>query len=567
VEEPEMSPRRAITKNTLFYGDNLDILREYIADESVDLIYLDPPFNSNRSYNVLFKNEAGTESESQIIAFEDTWHWNQKAEETYRFLATQSPPHISKMIAAMREFIGTNQMMAYLVMMTVRLIELHRVLKPTGSLYLHCDPTASHYLKVVLDTIFGPQQFRNEIIWKRRTGSSSQVHISNKFGVCTDIVLFYAKSELAVFHPQYNMDAPGYKEYIEKHFRHIDENGRRFRIDNLANPALRPNLIYEYKGYKPPTNGWAISREKMEQWDKEGRLYFPKSPDGRIQRKRYLDELKGDPVQSLWDDIEPISSQSAERLGYPTQKPLALLERIISASSNAGDVVLDPFCGCGTAVAAAQKLGRLWIGIDITPLSMILQKQRLKTMFPGIAFDVVGEPNSLEGAEQLARDDRYKFQYWALGLIPGAFPYGAQPGSKEGKKGSDRGVDGIVTFFDDNSGKPKRAIVQVKSGKVDSHVIRDLIGTVDNEDAVMGVLVTLQKPSSEMKLAAVKAGFYSSPGWHQDYPKIQILTIEDLLHGAQVKMPPQTELKRSQAVSVPIARQGGLFEAADEEEE
>jgi site-specific DNA-methyltransferase (adenine-specific) len=229
--------------------------------------------------------------------------------------------------------------------------------------------------------------------------------------------------------------------------------------------------------------------------------------------------------------------------------------------------VLDPFCGCGTAVAAAHKLGRVWLGIDITPLSMILQKQRLKTMFPGIAFEVVGEPKDMEGAEQLASDDRYKFQYWALGLIPGAFPYGAQPGSKEGKKGSDRGVDGIVTFFDDNSGKPKRAIVQVKSGKVDSQLIRELIGTVKQEDAVMGIFVTLRAPTSEMKLAAVKEGFYASPGWRQDYPKIQILTIEELLRGAQVKMPPQSELKRSQPVSVPIAAQGGLFDAAPDDEE
>ncbi|HLV98357.1 MAG TPA: DNA methyltransferase [Ktedonobacterales bacterium] len=551
---------RPITRNTLFYGDNLDILREYIADESVDLIYLDPPFNSNRSYNVLFKNEAGTESESQITAFEDTWHWNEKAEEMHRFLVTKSPPHISKMITAMRDFIGTNQMMAYLVMMTGRLIELRRVLKPTGSLYLHCDPTASHYLKIILDTIFGPQSFRSEIVWKRTTTHSD----SKRWPDVGDVILFFTKSDSFTWNPQY---MPYSDEYLNDKYRLRDPNGRRYQLDNITSPNPRPNMTYEWKGHSPPPNGWRYSKETMAELDAAGRIWYPDDKSKRPRLKRYLDEMPGLLVGTIWADIDPINSQAQERMGYPTQKPLALLERIISASSNAGDVVLDPFCGCGTAVAAAQKLGRVWIGIDITPLSMILQKQRLKTMFPGIQFDVVGEPNSLEGAEQLAKDDRYKFQYWALGLIPGAFPYGAQPGSKEGKKGSDRGVDGIITFFDDNSGKPKRVIVQVKSGNVGPTLIRDLMGTVEQEQAVMGIFVTLRNPSPEMKLAAVRAGVYASPGWHQDFPKMQILTIEELLRGAQVKMPPQTELKRSQPVSVPIAAQGGLFDAAPEEEE
>lgn len=558
---------KSITQNTLFYGDNLNILREHIPDESVDLIYLDPPFNSNRSYNMLFKNEAGTENETQITAFEDSWHWNKKAEETYHFLVTKAPDHISKMVAALRNFIGTSQMMAYLVMMTVRLIELHRVLKPTGSLYLHCDPTASHYLKIILDTIFGVGNFRNEIVWKRRTGSSSQVHSSNKFGACTDTILFYVKSEEAGFHPQYNMDAPGYQEYIEKHFRHIDENGRRFRIADLANPALRPNLIYEYKGYKPPANGWAISIEKMAQWEKEGRLYFPKSPDGRIQRKRFLDELKGDPIQSLWDDIEPLASQSGERLGYPTQKPLALLERIINASSNPGDVVLDPFSGCGTAIVAAQKLERRWIGIDVTHLSIALQKYRLADMFPGLAFEVIGAPPDIDAAKQLAADDRYQFQWWALSLIK-AQPLGGQTGSKVGKKGSDRGIDGVIPFVDEHSGQPKRVLVQVKSGRVKSGDIRDLVGTMKREAAPIGVFLTLEDPSGEMKTEAVKQGFYRSPGWNKDYPALQILTITDLLQGAVVKMPPEHgTFKRTTRVNLPHATQGSLLDSMEDEKE
>ncbi len=394
-------PPKPITRNTLFYGDNLPILREHIADESVDLVYLDPPFNSNRSYNVLFKDESGKAAEAQITAFDDTWHWSGSTPATYHELVTEGPSQVGNMIAALYQAIGPNQMMAYLVMMAARLVELRRVLKPTGSLYLHCDPTASHYLKIILDTIFGPQNFRNEIVWKRRTGSSSAVHQSNKFGVCTDTIFFYAKTAAAALHSQYNMKAAGYQEYIDKFFRYTDENGRRYRLADLSNPAPRPNLMYEYKGYKPPRNGWAISREKMEQWDKEGRLYFPTKKEGRIQRKRFLDELKGKPIQSLWDDIEPVGPQAAEKLGYPTQKPLALLERIIQASSNPGDVVLDPFCGCGTTVAAAQKLGRQWIGIDVTHLAIALQKYRLQEMFPDAQFDVKGEPQDLGAAKQL----------------------------------------------------------------------------------------------------------------------------------------------------------------------
>ncbi len=528
-----------ITRNTLFYGDNLDILREYIPDESIDLIYLDPPFNSNRSYNVLFRDESGRDSEAQITAFEDTWHWGPTAEQTWRELITADhvPEQVSTAMDAMLRLIGRNQMMAYLVMMAARLVELHRVLKPTGSLYLHCDQTASHYLKIVLDAIFGPENFRNEIIWKRTTGRSHTNKPSKRWGVSTDTLLYYARSAETPLRMVYRPNDPA---YIKKHFRYKDPDGRIYRIDNLASPSPRPNLMYEYKGYKPPAKGWAISREKMEQWDREGRLHFPKSKDGRIQRKRYLDELKGETVQNLWDDIPPVSSHAAERLGYPTQKPLALLERIIEASSNPGDWVLDPFCGCGTAIAAAQKLGRHWIGIDITHLSIALQKYRLEDMFqvkPGEDYEVVGEPVSLAGAQQLAQEDRFQFQFWALSLVR-AKPLGGKVGGRRGKRGKDRGIDGVINFMDENKGKPKRVLVQVKSGKVSSRDIRDLVGTVEREEAALGLFITLEKPTRDMVKEAVSAGFYHSPGWGQDYPRIQILTIEELLEGKQPQMPP-----------------------------
>ncbi len=522
--------QKPISENTLFYGDNLNILREYIPDESVDLIYLDPPFNSNRNYNVLFKDESGSESEAQITAFEDTWHWNVAAEETYNELVTDSPDHVSRMIASLRDFIGTNQMMAYLVMMAARLVELHRVLKPTGSLYLHCDPTASHYLKIILDTIFGPKNFRNEIIWQR---TNSKGNAFTRFATNHDTILRYTKSDNATWNPQYTAHDP---EYVENFYRYVEpETGRRYTLGDLTNPNRdRPNLTYEFLGV---TRVWRWTKERMQEAYEKGLIV--QSQPGAIPRlKRYLDEQEGMPVGDVWTDIPPVQSQSKELLGYPTQKPLALLERIIQASSNPGDIILDPFCGCGTAIAAAQKLGRKWIGIDITHLSIALQKYRLRDMFPDIQFNVVGEPKDVGAAKQLAQDNRYQFQWWALSLVQ-AKPLGGQEGSKTGKKGSDRGIDGVITFIDDAYAKPKRVLVQVKSGHVKSGDIRDLVGAVQRENAAIGVFITLEAPSRDMITEAVSAGYYDSPGWHQKYPRIQIRTIAELLKGAKIDMPAQ----------------------------
>jgi site-specific DNA-methyltransferase (adenine-specific) len=524
---------RPITENTLFYGDNLKVLREYIPDESVDLVYLDPPFNSNRNYNVLFKDESGTDSEAQITAFEDTWHWNHVAEQTYDELVTQTSDNVSKMIASLRDFIGANQMMAYLVMMAVRLVELHRVLKSTGSLYLHCDPTASHYLKIILDTIFGPEQFRNEIIWKR-TSAHSDTKQGNviHMGRVHDVILFYTKTSLAKRNELYQ---PYDETYVNAFYRHKDPDGRRYRLDNTSGPggAAKGNPQYEFLGV---TRYWRYSREKMQALYEQGRIVQTK--EGNVPAyKRYLDEMPGVPLQDEWDDILPIGAQATERLGYPTQKPLSLLERIIQASSNPGDIILDPFCGCGTAIAAAQKLNRKWIGIDITHLSIALQKYRLQEMFPECKFKVIGEPTDYSAAKRLAQDDRYQFQWWALSLVK-AKPLGGQEGTKTGKKGSDKGIDGVITFIDDAYSKPKRVLVQVKSGHVKSGDIRDLRGTVERENAAIGVFITLEPPSKDMITEAVTAGFYESPHWRK-CPRIQILTIADLLKGARIDMPPQ----------------------------
>lgn len=480
----------------------------------------------------MFKDESGRDSEAQITAFEDTWHWNQSAERTYNELITDVGGEVGTMIGALRSFIGPNQMLAYLVMMAARLVELHRVLKPTGSLYLHCDPTASHYLKIVLDTIFGPQSFRNEIIWKRSSAHSDTKQGARHYGRVTDTILFYAKEKDNTWNQQYTAYDP---KYIERDYRRVDEDGRRYRIDNLQGPggASKGNPYYEVMGV---WRYWRYSKEKMEELIRQGRVIQTR-PGAVPQYKRYLDEMPGVPLQDVWTDIPPMHNLSAERLGYPTQKPLALLERVIESSSNPGDVVLDPFCGCGTTVAAAQRLDRRWIGIDITHLSIALQKYRLEQMFPGIQIAVIGEPEDIGAARQLAQDDRYQFQWWALSLVR-ARPLGGEAGSKTGKKGSDRGIDGVINFIDDNSGKPKRVLVQVKSGHVKSGDVRDLRGTVEREGAQIGVFVTLEESTREMRTEATTAGFYASPGWGRNYPKIQILTIAELLRGAEVQMPP-----------------------------
>ena len=536
--------QRVITRNTLFYGDNLPVIREYLADETIDLIYLDPPFNSSRSYNVLYKDESGTEAEAQIVAFEDTWHWSHSTEEQYRKLAAEGNK-LAQLLGTLVAVIGRNQMMAYLVMMAARLIELHRVLKPTGSLYLHCDPTASHYLKMVLDMIFGVRNFVNEIIWKRSDAKGDAGQGAKHFGRVNDVILFYSKSEAHVWSSQYiELNS----EYVEKFYKYADPDGRRYKLDNMLGPggAAKGNPSYEVMGV---TRYWRYSKERMNELIKAGRVIQLKLGNVPMY-KRYLDESKGTPLTTNWSDIDLLRGWSAERLGYPTQKPLALLERIIQASSNPGDVILDPFCGCGTAVHAAQKLGRIWVGIDITPLATTLIKSRLYDAFKIEAkkdYDVIGEPTTLSDAKHLAKQDRYQFQWWALGLIP-ARPHGGQVGSKTGKKGADKGIDGVMTFSDSTSDTDKRIIIQVKSGAVKSGDIRDLNGTVDREkNAVMGVFITLEPPSRPMELEVMEIGYYHSEGFNRDYPKIQLLTIEQLLAGEKVKFPgTDTTLKQAQ---------------------
>lgn len=481
--------------NVLYYGDNLEVMRQHLKDESVDLVYLDPPFKSDQDYNVLFERKDGTASAAQIKAFEDTWRWDMAAARALDEVV-KGGGHVAEAMLGFRRFLGESDMLAYLAMMAPRLMELHRVLKPTGSLYLHCDPTASHYLKMLLDAVFGPERFQREIVW--RIGWVSGYKTMAKNWIRNhDILLYYTKTEDFTFN----------KEYIP----YPDDYRRR-------------------DGSKPTGKGIPIE----DTWNCH----------------------PGDSLNSIM-----IMSFSKEKLGYPTQKPLALLERIIKASSNEGDVVLDPFCGCGTTVAAAHGLKRRWIGIDITHLAVNLMKHRLQAMYgPSVAaeYEVKGEPTTLEDARHLAKNDPYQFQFWALGLV------GARP--DEEKKGADRGIDGRLHFQDPKTGDYRDIIISVKAGKPSVSHLRDLRGVVDRENAAIGVLIMMHEPTAAMKKEAASAGFYDSPfGKH---PRLQLVTVEELLGGSKLDYPRQANVTYRTAAKVEpkVAEQLG-FDDADESDE
>ena len=547
--------------NTLFYGDNLQVLRDHVPSESVDLVYLDPPFNSNASYNVLFRERTGEESPAQIRAFTDTWEWTQETERTFEIDIIQNPAvpsAVKDMIAAFRQFIGRNAMMAYLVMMAPRLVELHRALKPTGSLYLHCDPTASHYLKTLLDAVFGNRNFRNEIIWQRTPAKSL---MTRQLPTNHDVILGYQKTTGAIWNVDSSFlpyDEGALDSKTAAKYSHRDPDGRLYRLDNLTNPnSNRPNLTYEFLGV---TKVWRWTKERMQAAYDQG-IVVQTRPGSVPQLKRYLNEQRGRPLGDVWTDISPINSQAKERLGYPTQKPEALLERIIQASSNEGDVILDPFCGCGTAVAAAHKLGRQWLGIDVTHLAVALMKNRLKTAFdldPGTDYEVVGEPRDAGSARALWEQDPYQFQFWAVSLLE------AQP-QPEQKRGADQGIDGLLYFIDGQRRTPHKIVVQVKGGHVSSPQVRDLKGVVEREKAAMGLFISLDEPTAPMRSEAASGGLFQSDVWQRDFPKIQLRTIGGMLAGQGFDLPPRpAAYQPAQRVRRPQGRQATMEEMETE---
>ena len=468
--------------NRLLFGDNLGWLRKHdiFPDASVDLVYLDPPFNSNADYNILFKEDSGEASQAQFHAFTDTWNWADAAQTYAEFVDTCENTAVIEMLEALHQFLKNSPMMAYLAMMTPRLVELHRVLKPTGSLYLHCDPTASHYLKLILDGVFGKTNFRNEILWYYY----NKMHDRRKklFPRATDTLLFYARdvSQDFTFHQLKEMRDEPVKQLLRKKVRGV--------MVNVKDDA--GHVVYRLKDDRTIDNVWRIPC------------------------------------------LQPAAIH--ERLGYPTQKPLALLERIIEASTNKGDIVLDPFCGCGTTVHAAQKLGRQWIGIDVTYLAINLIKRRLKDAFGDVEYEERGQPTDFESAKALAELDKWQFQQWALSLI------NARPRKEDDGKGADRGVDGLL-FFYESKDRREKILVQVKGGGVNRADVVTLLGDVNNQKFVGGILITLESPTKPMREEAADAGRYESKLWHtKDYPKIQILTIEGLLNGKdRADVPPQ----------------------------
>lgn len=527
--------------NKLYFGDNLEWLPK-LDTASVDLVYLDPPFNSQATYNILYKSPSGEDSQAQHKTFEDSWQWGHATDIAFAHVL-KSGSSCASILSALHNFMQKSDLMAYLTMMAARLIELRRVLKPTGSLYLHCDSSASHYLKLILDSVFGATSFTNEIIWKRSTGKSL---MSRRLATNHDVILFYTIgknvwNESAAFTPYDQTNLP---EKTSAKYSHREPDGRVYRLDNLINPnSNRPNLTYEFLGV---TRVWRWTRERMKEAYEKGLV--TQSAPGRVpQLKRYIDEQRGIPTDDIWVDIPALNSQAAERLGYQTQKPVALLERIISLSSNPGDVVLDPFCRCGTAIEAAQKLGRRWIGIDITALAIDVVERRLARL--GIRktsdFTVDGIPTDLDGAQRLFLEDPHQFQLWAVTLVDG------QP-RDGGKKGADKGVDGII-FFQHDAKNVGQAIISVKGGEnVHANMVRDLVGTMHSQNAALGVFVTLTKPTRAMIQAAHEAGSIETGGKLR--PRVQIRSIEELLDDRKPDLPPVYDIISAAAASRRISQ-------------
>ncbi|WP_294099215.1 DNA methyltransferase [Sphingomonas sp.] len=525
----------------LYYGDNLDVLRERIADASVDLVYLDPPFNSNAGYNVLFRAADGVGTDASIQAFDDTWTWGDASKNALLDIASGTNRQLQVMMEAMHAAIGENPLMAYLSMMAVRLVELHRVLKPTGSLYLHCDPTASHYLKLVLDAVFGSENFGNEIIWQRQNAKGLA---STRFARNHDVIFRVTKSGSWIWNPQYTPHNDG---YVAGFYRHLDEDsGRRYRLGDLTNPNKnRPNLTYEFLGI---TRVWRWTRERMQEAYEAG-LVVQTKPGAVPQLKRYLDEQEGNPVGDIWTDIRPVQAQSKEdrHLGYPTQKPRALLERIISASSNSGDVILDPFCGCGTAVDAAQKLGRDWIGIDVTHIAIGMIEDRMRSGYPGIEFETIGVPKDLASAERLAEEDPHQFQQWVSWQV-GGFP--------REKKGGDRGVDGWFNYLA-AKGRIETGVISVKAGgNVTPTMVRDLGRVMERDKHRFGLFVMKGAPTKGMRDEAASQPVIETEFGR--FPALQFVTLEELFDGRKPKLPPLiSPVKKASRVETRASHQPG----------
>lgn len=534
--------------NRLYFGDNLTVLREHIEQESVDLVYLDPPFNSKAQYNVLYETPANHRETAQRSAFRDSWHWEEEAQACFEH-AVAHGGSAAAILTSLKTALGRSDTMAYLSMMAARLIEIRRAMRPTASLYLHCDPTASHYLKIIMDGIFGPRSFKNEVVWKR-TGSHGG---SKRWGPIHDTLLFYTASERYTWNRVFqDYDS----KYLRDFYRFSDGRGQ-YRLVTLTGAGIREGDSGKpWRGVDPTDSGrhWAVpmkalaaaypnldlstmnTQEKLDLLDKAGLVYWP-SRGSVPQQKRYADEAPGVPIQDIVTDIGPISSQARERLGYPTQKPVALLRRIIEASSNIGDVVLDPFCGCGTSVYAASELERRWVGIDISYFGVRLIHRRVTENFFKVPVSVSGVPADLASAEALAEAAPYGFQQWAVDEL------GCQIWN-DGKKGADGGIDGEMWFFA-GPGAPGRLLVQVKGGRRPKlGAVREFARVVDSEGAQMGVYFSRAPITADMRSESAAAGVFKIGS--AAYPRLALVSLEDWFTGVRPPLPTPIPLRARQ---------------------
>ena len=545
--------------NTLYYGDNLEILRKYIPAESVDLCYIDPPFNSKRNYNQIYNN-IGNEDRAQAQAFTDTWVWDEQADSGLTEILANDRGIFAvqtvDLIKGLHPVLKKGSLLAYLVSISLRVTEIHRVLKATGSFYLHCDPTASHYLKLLMDAIFVSTggEYLNEISWKRTHSHGG----AKRYGPVHDTLLFYTKSSDFCWNAQHTAYSD---DYLEKFFKYQDADGKSYRSTILTGTGTRNGSSGKpWRGYDPTTSGrhWAIPgymrnqvgktddvQTALERLDELGRVIWPKS--GSVPSfKQYLDDMEGVALQDMFVDIPPISAASAERLGYPTQKPEALLERIILASSNEGDTVLDAYCGCGTTVAVAERLNRKWIGVDITYQSIALILKRLTDSYGKGVLDTLtlnGVPRDIESATALAlkKDDRVRkeFEKWAV------LTYSNNRAVINEKKGGDGGIDGTAFFLTEKHENAK-IVFQVKSGAVGRGDISKLNNDRQREGAELAVFITLQDATKGMRDEASSAGFYPLPHMGRSSPRVLIVTIEEMLtDSARLDMPLSVDVLKS----------------------
>lgn len=506
-----------LNTDTLYYGDCLEVIEDW-PNACVDLIYLDPPFNSNVNYNILFRPDngnGGTQRQAQTLAFADTWRWDYGAAQRVTQIcnAVSHPAH--KAIVGLRAVLGETGMLAYVSYMAERLSAMRRLLKPTGSIFLHCDPTASHYLKVLLDSIFGGENFRNEIVWKRRQDTHNLP--KHHMGRIHDTIFWYAQSEETPYNELY---LPYDEAYVKSHYKHVDANGK-YRLLPCTNET-GGNRPYTFRGI---TRAWRFSPKNMAQMY-ESDLLVQLTPKGPWYYKKYLAEAQGVPMQDLWDDIGP--ARGKERIGYPTQKPVALLERILHAATREGDVVLDPFCGCGTTIAAAHELGLHWMGIDVSPFAIELI---VRVRFQGLPIQVMGIPADMEGASKLAREKPFDFEKWAISRIPGLAPNSRQTG--------DSGVDGRGTLILKPDEYKDRILAQVKGGSFNASQLRDFMHTLENEKAALGVFITLRRLAGRQlqNARAVLAGAGSLTLGASTYPRAQLWSIEDYFMERMPRLP------------------------------